>query len=668
MVNNLDTIKKFEDYFRLKNIPETKIISEMKFEIDYKDLCQYDTEIVDELFEKPEEVIECGEKAIEQIYERKIKLRINNYGQYPSNIIKIREIRSEHINKMKVVKGMIKQASKVLPIVVSSKFECPACGNLMTILQRSATIKTPERCGCGRKGKFILIEEEKKDSQRIVLQEDIETLEGTQLPSEIGIMLQDDLTNPNFDVLISQGNRVAITGIIKAIPKFKAMGESTEREWMIMANCYEPLEEQYKEIKISESEKREIIELSNNPDLKQLMIDSYCPEIYGENYVKLGILLQIFGARPLYKDGRKLKSGNFHILLIGDPSKGKSTLAKFASTLALKYQYASGKGATGRGLTAYIVKDEFLGTWGVQAGAVVLASGGVATIDEIDKMDKEEQGHLSECMSEQRVTLTKVIRTSLKAETAILGCANFKEGRFNPFADTFSQIDFPSWMINRFALIYVLKDEPETKRDENVFNTIIGRYSNSDVIKSAINLTLLKKYIIYARDNIFPELTTEAQIEIKNIYMGLRNKVTLMGTEKYKTIPINERQLENLLLISEAAARMRLSNNVTKEDVETAKDVLFTSLKQVAFDVDKQTFDMEVIETGVTTKSMNIVEAVRDVINKLEMNFGKSVSTDEVVRICKSLNINEFDVEKSIDKLKKAGDVYEPRNGFVQRL
>lgn len=665
----IELIKKFQDYFESLSISHTEIISKGKFEVDYKDLCQYDTEIVNEMFENADETLKAGEQSLKQIYETEVKLRIKHYGEYPSNIIKIREIRSSLLGKLKVIKGMIKQASKVIPLVVSSKFECPMCGNILNVIHTSNIIKTPERCGCGRRGKFIKLDEEKKDSQRIVLQEDIETLEGTQLPGEIGIILQDDLTNPNIDVIISQGNRVAITGIIKDIPKFTSKGESAERDFMMIANYIEPLEEQFKEIKITQEEIREIKELSQNTELKKLMIKSYCPEIYGEDVIKLGIILQLFGARAIYRDGRKIKSGNFHILLIGDPSKGKSTLAKYSSLLAPKYQYASGKGATGRGLTAYIIKDEFLGTWGVQAGAVVLASGGLAVIDEIDKMDVEEQEHLSQSMSEQQIKINKAgINTTLKAETSHLFCANFKDGRFNQYLDVFSQISFPIWMINRFALIFVMKDEPEEKRDERVFETILGKYKNTDEVKSEINTPLLKKYIIYARQNIFPELTADAEIEIKKIYIGLRRKIVRMADEKYKTIPINERQLENLIMISEASARMRLSDKVTKDDVEIASEVLFSSLQQVAFDVEKGTFDIEIVETGISTKTMNVAQGILQIIKELEEIYQKSIPIDEIFKIGKDKGYDEFKMEEVIAKLKRAGDIYEPKNGFIQRL
>lgn len=666
-MNTIELIKRWQDYFEGLNTPHTQVVKDRRFEVNYKDLCQYDTEVVDSIFENPEDSIKGAETALKQIYEMDVKLRFNRFGDYPSNTILISEIRSNIIGKLKSIKGIIKQASVVAPLVLSSKFECPTCGAIMIITHNSGIVRTPERCSCGRKGKFLRINEEKIDSQRIVLQEDVESIQGNNMPKEIGVLLYEDLCQPDLNILLGQGNRIAVTGIIKDLTKFTPRGESVERAFIINANSVEPLEEQYKETKITDAEIREIKELSTNPNLVNLMVQSYCPEIYGNEKVKLGIILQLFGGRPIYQEGRKICSGIIHLLLIGDPSEGKTTLSKFLRLLSPKYQYAVGKGSTGRGLTAYAVKDEILGAWCLQAGSVVLASGGICVVDEVDKMDKEEQQHLSECMSDQTVTISKAVKGTLKAETSVLACANFKDGRFNPYLNYFQQIDFPIWMINRITLIFVLRDVVDLERDKNIVKTVIRKWKGGEKTKPEISLNLLKKYIIYSKENIFPSFTTEAELELENMYMGLRKTIEKMGDEKFNTIPINTRVLENIMALSQAAARMRLSNQITKQDVLLAKDVLFFSLKQIAFDVEKQTFDTEMIEEGISTKTLNVTSEVAQVLKELSANY-ETIPIDEIIKKTNEMGIDEYKTEEAIERLRRSGDYYEPRRGFWKKI
>ena len=214
----------------------------------------------------------------------------------------------------------------------------------------------------------------------------------------------------------------------------------------------------------------------------------------------------------------------------------------------------------------------------------VYPSGGIAVIDELDKMNPEDRDALHEALEQQRISISKAnIQATLRAETTVLAAANPKLGRFDPYAPIASQIDLPPTLINRFDLIFPIRDLPNKELDEKIAGHVLNLQQNPEDIKTEISGQLLRKYLSYAKQKIIPQLSNEAIQEIKDFYIDLRNSGQ-KGEGEIRPIPISARQLEALVRLAEASARSRLSDKVIRQDAKRAIELLKHCLMQVGFD------------------------------------------------------------------------------------
>jgi replicative DNA helicase Mcm len=312
--------------------------------IDFSDLIKFEPGLADDLLEQPEEVIKAAEIAIEQFDTlgdvRKFKARFINLPQ--GQKIMIRNIRSKHLNKFLFIEGTVRQKSDVRPRVVSAKFECPACGNIINVLQLENKFREPSKCGCGRKGKFKLLDKELVDAQGIVLEESSEDLEGGEQPKRINLLLKNDLVSPISEKKTNPGSKIRIIGILKEVPiPAKDGGKLTRFDLIIEANSVESIEEDFLSIDISPEEEKEIIELSKDPKLYQKLINSVVPTIYGHDRIKEAVLFQMAGGVRKVRDDGAITRGDIHILLVGDPGAGKSQILKRISKIAPKGRFVS---------------------------------------------------------------------------------------------------------------------------------------------------------------------------------------------------------------------------------------------------------------------------------------------------------------------------------------
>ena len=637
--------------------------------IDFNGLSKFDPNLAELLLEQPEDTIKAAEIAIDQFdieNSENTKVRFKNLPE--SQQIMLRNIRSKHLDRLFQMEGVVRQKSDVRPQVTAAKFECPSCGNVINVLQLDTSFKEPSRCGCGRKGKFRLISKELVDAQGLVLEEDPENLEGGEQPKRMNVFLKDDLVSPMSEKKTSPGAKIKVVGMIKEIPIVLRTGsKSTRFDLLIEANYVEAVEETFSEVAISEEEERQIREIAEDPEGYNKLINSVAPSIYGYEKVKEAIILQMVGGvHKTRKDGVKSR-GDMHVLLVGDPGAGKSALLKRANTIAPKARYVSGKGVSAAGLTASVVKDEFLKGWSLEAGAMVLASNGLCAIDEMDKISPEDRSAMHEAMENQTVSISKAnIQATLVARTTVLAAANPKFGRFDPYGIVAEQIDLPPTLINRFDLIFTIKDLPDEKKDSMLATHILNLHQHPSTKEPDINTDLLKKYIGYAKRNIIPKLTDEAIVEIKKYYLKMR--ASGGGEGGIKTIPISPRQLEALVRLSESHARLRLSKLVEKKDAKKAIELLEYSLMEVGFDRETGKIDIDRIATGVSASARNHIMIVKEIINELEEKVGKTIPIDDVVSAAREKGVEESKVEEVLEKLKRTGDVFEPRHGFVSKI
>ncbi|MEK6841139.1 MAG: minichromosome maintenance protein MCM, partial [Nanoarchaeota archaeon] len=398
------------------------------------------------------------------------------------------------------------------------------------------------------------------------------------------------------------------------------------------------------------------------------LVKSMAASIYGHEKIKEAFVLQLMGGVKKLKEDGTTTRGDIHILLVGDPGSGKSQMLTFISKIAPKGRLVSGKGSTGAGLTATVVKDEFLRGWALEAGALVLANGGIAVIDELDKMNPEDRDALHEALEQQRISISKAnIQATLRAETTVLAAANPKLGRFDPYTPIAAQIDLPPTLINRFDLIFPIRDLPNRDLDEKIAGHVLNLQQNPEDIRTEIPPQLVKKYLSYARQKVIPHLTNVAIEEIKEFYVGLRNSAQV-GESEIRPIPISARQLEALVRLAEASARVRLSDKVTREDAKRAIELLKHCLMQVGFDYETGQIDIDRIATGLPASQRSRIVTIREIIKRLENKLGKMIPITDVITEAAEQNINEAQVEEVIEQLKREAEIFEPRRGFVSRL
>ncbi|MEK6856921.1 MAG: minichromosome maintenance protein MCM, partial [Nanoarchaeota archaeon] len=346
----------------------------------------------------------------------------------------------------------------------------------------------------------------------------------------------------------------------------------------------------------------------------------------------------------------------------------KSQLLQFISKIAPKARLVSGKGASSAGLTATVVKDEFLRGWALEAGAFVLANGGFAIIDEMDKINQEDTAALHQALEQQIITIAKAnIQATLRAKTTLLAAANPKLGRFDPYIPIASQINMPATLINRFDLIFPIRDIPSKEFDTRVATHVLALQQNPDDVKAEFPPEFLKKYISYARQRINPVLTKEAVDEIKTFYVNLRN-LPSYNEQELKPIPISARQLEALVRLSEGSARVRLSKKVTKKDALHAIETLKRCLMQVGFDPESGQIDIDRISTGISTSQRSKIVKIQALINELTKKVGKRIPVDDIIMEASEQGISEEQVNEALDILKRDGTIYQPQPNIIEKI
>ena len=316
--------------------------------------------------------------------------------------------------------------------------------------------------------------------------------------------------------------------------------------------------------------------------------------------------------------------------------------------------------------TATVMKDELTKGWALEAGAMVLASGGLCAIDELDKMSEEDTSAMHEALEQQSISIAKAnIRATLRSETTVLGAANPKLGRFDPYGDIAKQINFPPALISRFDLIFILRDIPDQKRDDLIADHILQTHKDKSKTATELSNDFMKKYIAYAR-KLKPVLTKEAIEKIKKFYVSIRNASDEEeGGEK--SIPITARQLEAIVRLAEGYAKAEISKQVTQDHAQRAIDLMLYCLEKIGVDPKTGEMDIDRITTGVTTKSRSSYWRVLDIIKQLAQE-NPNVEHNSVLEKAEEIKIDKVEVEKTLEKLKQDSLIMEPRRNIYMLL
>ena len=408
---------------------------ERSLEIAFGAVDAADTTLADQLLERPEQVLEEGIRAMRELLPvagpTAEGLRLRVVGLPPTALRSVREIRESDLNRMLGVDGVVRRVSEVRPQIRDAVFECVACRTKFHEVQDEVSLvfREPLQCpdppeGCGKpqgRTRFRLVPDESTyvDAQRIEIQERPETLKHGAHPQGLSVLLVEDLAGN-----VLPGNRIVLNGVLKSFQRASAarggVVRNTTFDVMVLANSFESKSLEYTEIEVAPEDVALIERFRDDPTVVDKIVLSLAPTIKGMEEEKEAIALQLFGGVPkTHPDGIRVR-GDIHVLLVGDPGVAKSQILRYISQVAPRGVYTSGKGTTAAGLTAAAVKDDFAGgRWMLEAGMLVLADGGMAIIDELDKMSAEDRSAMHECLEQGTVSIAKAGITSTPPSTTV---------------------------------------------------------------------------------------------------------------------------------------------------------------------------------------------------------------------------------------------------------
>ena len=645
--------------------------------VDYNDLV-VEPELERVFSEEPDRIFDAFSRAIKEAlqtrfadYAEKIKdevrVRLVNYPSQRS----LRQINSETIGFITSVSGMVVRASEVKPLAKELVFVCPDEHQTKVIQLKGMDVKTPIICdnpNC-KHHDFELKPEASKfiDFQIIRLQELPEDLPPGQLPHYIDVTIRQDLVDN-----ARPGDRIILTGVVRieqesvsGVPR----GQSGLYRLRIEGNNIEFLggrgnksSRKIQREEISPEDEKLIRALGQTPDVYNRLVDSFAPHIQGHSLIKEAILLLIVGSNQRQLgDGSKIR-GDINVFLVGDPGTAKSEMLKFCARIAPRGLYTSGRGSTAAGLTAAVVKDK-TGIMMLEAGAVVLGDQGLVCIDEFDKMKPEDRSALHEVMEQQSASIAKGgIVATLNARTSILAAANPMYGKYDPFKNITENVNLPIPLLTRFDLIFVVRDIPAKEKDEKIARHIIDLHTPQGTDqRSVIDVDILTKYLAFAKKGS-PVLTKEAEEKILEYYLSMRN------VDSEEMITVTPRQLEGIIRLSTARARLLMKDRVEEEDADRAIYLIKSMLEDAGVDVNTGKVDLGVLQ-GRPRSEVSKMQLFMDVLKGLEGDNKGAVEEKTFVKeLEKTEKFTEEEARNYIRRMLREASIYESKPGHYNRV
>ncbi|KAF6134041.1 hypothetical protein GIB67_038332 [Kingdonia uniflora] len=590
------------EYVRLIN--EMVSANKCSLEIDYKQFIYVHPNIAIWLADAPQSVLEVMEEVAKDVVfemhknykniHQTIYVRITNLPVYDQ----IRNIRQIHLNTMIRIGGVVNRRSGVFPQLQLIKYDCNKCGAILgPFIQNSySEVKVGSCPECQSKGPFTVNIEQTlyRNYQKLTLQESPGIVPAGRLPRHKEVILLNDLID-----CARPGEEIEVTGIYtnnfdyslntkNGFPVFATVVE---------ANYVTKKQDLFSAYKLTQEDKEEIEKLAKDPRIGERIFKSIAPSIYGHEDIKTAIALAMFGGQEKNVEGKHRLRGDINILLLGDPGTAKSQFLKYVEKTGQRAVYTTGKGASAVGLTAAVHKDPITREWTLEGGALVLADRGICLIDEFDKMNDQDRVSIHEAMEQQSISISKAgIVTSLQARCSVIAAANPIGGRYDSSKAFTQNVELTDPIISRFDVLCVVKDVVDPVMDEMLAEFVVDSHfrsqakgtttddfsaSNSQenpqasarlVDPEILSQDMLKKYITYAKLNVFPKLHEADLKKLEQVYAELRRE-----SSNGQGVPIAVRHIESMIRMSTAHARMHLRQHVVAEDVDMAIRVLLDS-------------------------------------------------------------------------------------------
>lgn len=669
----------FRDYCReeIGHLAQRYPSEQRSLFVDFSDLLTWDHEIAEDWLANPDTVQAAAEDALRQ-YDLPGDVRVDDAHVRLTNLPAEETFYpggfspQSRAGTYTAIEGQLERATETYAIIQEAAFECLRCGTHTYVAQDREYAEPTECRGCEREGPFDvnLDESAMVDGQKLRLIEPPEVAKGGE-GTTIDVFLEDDLVEA-----AEPGDKVVVEGTLHLEQQTQNNSKTVRFAPYLDGQAVTTKESEFEDIDITQSDREQIEAIADPTDGEDIFtqaVDSIAPTIEGHDDIKLAIFLQLVGGVRVELPDGTTKRGDTHVLLIGDPSTGKSVLMDAAEAIAPRSVPASGHGASASGLTAAAVRDDFGdGQWTLKAGALVKAHGGLALIDEFDKIKSDAIQSMHKALSQQRIPVNKAgINATLPSETAVLGAANPAEGRWEPMQPAHDQIDIDPALLSRFGLLFKLVDEPDESRDRKIGETMLrtadaakriqlpgGKSVDTSDIDPALDPEFLRKYIAYARTNYVPVFRDQSvRREMVDAYVTLRGS---NGYDGDAAVPVTSRKLEDVRRLAEASARARLSDVIEEQDVERAQKLVGESLQEFGVN-DDGSLDADTIETGTSKTQKQRFRHIEDLIVELQPDDGGGLNIGTLAAEAEErYGYQRRVIRDDVEKMKRKGEAYAP--------
>ena len=590
----------------------------------------------------------------------------------PSDSLSILPFKVTLVNKTKKEVEMYDlQVPDYHNFILSNGIITHNCGNILTTLMLGKNWVSPKNCGCGSK-QFRLLDKKLIKFQRLEIQEAIDYV--PDKPRKLikkKVFISENLTRKDLNQELQPGQRVKIAGFLELEElNSKSKKRSNEFRVNIIANNIIPIKTSWEAIHLKSNQKRKIKEMAKKKNLLDEFAQSLAPTFEGYNLVRKSLILQHVGGKRLFDENGNLdERGIIHILMVSDPSKGKTFLLRRSVGLSPLWIWAQGASLTKAGLVASITKDEY-GSPTLEIGPLVMADGGILALEELDKVNKSDFGVLNNAMAEEQTKITKWnIDQTLRTRTSILSTANPLHRKFIDEESIIKQLaPIPKDILDRFDIIWAMREEIDEDKLEEKY---MARHLKSGAVNQTWTNDEMRYYIAYAR-NLIPIIDNKSAKYFGNQFKKLTGKT---GEDKKSK---SERLRGNLLRLTYAHSKFI---SVGKENKDNEIGVTKESI-DFAFKLMKHSFDMlgllnkegftkyEDLEEIPTKKEINKYYLIKGMIKELANEYGNAVPENKLLEKAQKENsdITMEELDRELTKLSRAGEIFQPKPTYWSLL